>query len=252
MTFPTQEHIDAAKEAADRVYVATGFYAWPSAALAQADIESAGWTRLTGVNNGFGIKATSAQQAAGNFTMCPTHEFVNGRSVAVSAPFVNFASLADAYEQHAMLFVRVKLYAAGAAAKTPRQFVVEIAKHYATAPNYAQVVIGIMDKLDLYQYDDPVHGAATQTTPIQPPAHSTGKTTGSVAGGVVVAGAGAAAAAAHLGWTPLVMAAVVAVIAGVLAFAFHRQAAAKVAGIPPVPPGPTQFKDLGNYTGIHN
>ena len=79
MTFPTQEHILAAQEAADYWKDQSGFYVWPSVTLAQAVIESANWTRLSGVNNGFGIKATPAQIEAGQATYVWTHEVVKAR-----------------------------------------------------------------------------------------------------------------------------------------------------------------------------
>lgn len=238
MTFPTQVHIEAAQTAADRVFAKTGFYCWPSAALVQALIESTGWTALSGENNGFGIKANPMQMKAGQFKMCPTTEVINGRRVHITAPFASYATLADAYEAHAMLFVRVKLYAAGLKAKSSRQFLIEIGPHYATEPNYAADLIADMDRLDLYKYDAPAHAAAARTIPVQPSAHAVTKTLAPGAAGAVVAAGGAVVAAAHGGWTPFVAALCIAAVA--VAFAAFATFAEreKMKAIPALPPVP--------------
>lgn len=165
MTFPTQEHIDAAQTAAARVKADTGFYCWPSVTLAQAVIESARWTILSGKNNGFGIKATQAQIAAGKATSRTTREVINGKNVMIDAWFADFASLADAYEAHARLFVRVGVYAPALKAATADAFLAGIAPHYATDPSYQRVIQGVMRDLNLYRYDAP----SAPLSPAPPP-----------------------------------------------------------------------------------
>lgn len=170
MTFPTAEHIAAAQQAADRVKALTGFYCWPSATLAQALIESASWTRLSGKNNGFGVKATIAQREAGKATLRTTKEVIGGKEVKIDAWFADYDSLEEAYQAHAMLFVRVGVYKDGLTAKTAKDFVRAIGPHYATAPTYAATIINVMDRLKLEQYDKPAATPAPVPSPAPNPA----------------------------------------------------------------------------------
>ena len=216
MTFPTSEHVQAAQEAADLWKQKTGVYVWPSVTLAQADIESAGWTKLAGVNNGFGIKATKAQIEAGDGTYVWTQEVVNGQRVKVKAWFANFATLALAYSEHARIPATVKAYSAAWKATTPQAFIEAAGPHYATAPDYAETIIATIERLNLTQYDKPSAG------PAPAPSKSSSIIAGAAgAGGVVIATVGQ-----HLpsfGWEPLAALAVVALLAGA-AFVASKQA----------------------------
>ena len=151
--FPTPEHVAAAQEAADYWKAQTGVYVWPSVTLAQAQIESASWTRLSGVNNGFGIKATPAQIEAGQARYVWTTEYVSGSPVKVKQWFANFASLKDAYIAHGRLLATSNYYAKARKARTPQEFISLIGPVYATAPDYAKVILGVMDHGGLYVYD---------------------------------------------------------------------------------------------------
>ena len=238
MPFPTQEHIDAAETAADRLYPPTGFYAWPSAALAQALIESDGWTKLAAPNNGFGIKATPDQIKAGKAAYVWTWEEIGGRAVKMQAWFAAYDTLADAYQAHAELFVRVGLYDKARHDNNPRQFVVDMAPHYASAKNYPAVIIDAMDRLNLYQFDHPDHKISATTPPLKPPASMVKKAQAAGAGGIVAAGAGAIAAVSGMGHAPLFIGLALAVVAGAIAVWRYRAAHAVIAGIPPTPPPP--------------
>lgn len=153
MKFPSQEHINAAISAANRLQTETHHYVWPSVTLAQACIESDNWTRLTGKNNGFGIKAKRDQIDKGDATSVWTHEIINGKRLLVKQEFANFASLDDAYYEHAKLLAEHRTYLAGWHTHTADSFIRAIAPHYATAPDYAHVIIHTMLKLNLYQYN---------------------------------------------------------------------------------------------------
>ena len=251
MIFNNQEHIQAAKTAASRFKLKTGFFCWPSASLAQAQLESAGWTILSGKNNGFGIKATPAQIKAGQYTMCPTHEIIDGRRVTINAPFANYDSLADAYEAHAELFVRVKLYSSAVSAKTARQFVIEMAQHYATAEKdpdpkkrYSYILLGMMDKYNLYQYDGTASVVSANTVAGQPSSLDKAKAKApAVAGAVVIAG-GAIASASQYDYTPLAIGAVVGLLAlGFAAWAYAK-AHEKISSIPSVAAVPEILNDV--------
>jgi len=122
--------------------------------LAQWAIESAYGREIPpGSNNYFGIKAVRGQA----FVMARTHEFIGGRMVSVSQPFARYPSATACFLAHARLLADSPIYAdaraAGGEAGTDwRDFVAAMAKHYATAPNYATVIIHEIEDnaLDLY------------------------------------------------------------------------------------------------------
>jgi flagellum-specific peptidoglycan hydrolase FlgJ len=164
--FPTPDHIDYAQFSANTVFAATGFYRWPSVALAQAKLESAGWTRLSGRNNGLGIK----DFRPGHGTSRTTHETINGQDLVVSQPFADFESVEACYDSHAWLFWNAKnhdgtkIYADALHAPDAESFTRAMAKHYATSPVYATTLISIMRQGGYYRYDQP-HGPPTTPPP---------------------------------------------------------------------------------------
>lgn len=199
-----------------------------SVSLAQFGLES-GWGEHMppGSNNPFGIKVIPGQP----FVAVPTHEFIGGRFVTVTAKFAAYVSFAEAFDAHARLLATHPIYA-DAMAKLPdvNEFAVAMAMHYATDPNYAGKLIGLMRMGNLYQYDvapaaptptapqeaplpDPAPIAVTvtqpapapvpppaitplATTPAKPPVSIPFRITLGTAGGAVVAG-GAALAVSH-------------------------------------------------------
>lgn len=84
----------AAAQAAERTY---GILA--SIQLAQFGQESGWGAKCSGRNNYFGVKAGPAQPG----TMSATHEYVDGRRIAVMAKFRNYPSVTDAFAEHACL-----------------------------------------------------------------------------------------------------------------------------------------------------
>jgi hypothetical protein len=242
MSFPTPEHEQAAQEAADLVYAETKVYVWPSGAVAQVDIESAGATRLAGKNNFGGIKATQAQIASGDASYFWTEEVINGARVKVKQWFATYPTLKDFYVAHARLLATHKVYSTAWKVTDAKAFIRAIAPHYATAPNYAEVVIAVMDRLDLYRLDHP-HPNVVLPKPSVVAVHPATVPAASGVGGVVVGAvvAGSAASGAHVPWPLIGAAAVVSAVAAVLWLVASRKktvlvTAANTAAPPPTPP----------------
>lgn len=200
MSFPTKEHILAAQSSAEYWYAKAGVYAFPSVRLAQTGIESANGTALSGANNYWGVKANKAQIAAGKYKLCRTREVINGKSVYIMDKFASYDSLEEGYIKQAELLVTSKIYEASRHDTDPHQYLIDIAKHYATDPRYAAVVWGYMQKNKLLQYDHPAHSPIlVDNPPLKPPVNEQKKVQAPAVAGAVVAGASAAAAAASSG-----------------------------------------------------
>lgn len=126
-----------------------------SVSLAQFAIESAYGTKMpTGSSNPFGIKAVSGQP----FVTASTHEVINGKTVTIQAKFRKFASFAEAFDEHAKLLATAPVYAPAMAAWAKPPYDLEggirlMAKHYATDPNYATLLLSIIKGQNLVQYD---------------------------------------------------------------------------------------------------
>ena len=121
-----------------------------SVTLAQYGLESAWGAKQTGDWNYFGIKARPGEPSK----LCPTHEYVGGRYVPVDAAFASYPSMEAGFEAHAKLLATAPIYApAMAALPDVQKFVTLMAAHYATAPNYAQMIMEIINSDDLTQYD---------------------------------------------------------------------------------------------------
>lgn len=133
--------------AAKAAQVATGIPA--SVSIAQWAVESAWGTRCTGTFNYFGIKAVAGQP----YTVCQTHEVVDGKSVLIHAAFANYASLDAAFTAHAQLLDDARFAEARACLPDAVAFVDKLAPIYATDPNYARVLTEIITEHDLAQYD---------------------------------------------------------------------------------------------------
>jgi flagellum-specific peptidoglycan hydrolase FlgJ len=142
---------DAAVESADR----TGVPA--SVTIAQAILESYwGSSRLAReAHNYFGIKAQTRGGSAGSIWF-DVWEVIGGRNVMQSQAFRAYNSIAESFVDHGLFFVENPRYAAAIAARDdPRRFAREINRAgYATDPSYASKLIGLMDRYDLYRYDD--------------------------------------------------------------------------------------------------
>lgn len=125
-----------------------------SVQIAQFGQES-GWGKdMPGLsNNPFGIKALPGQPSV----LAPTREFVAGRYVAVRAPFRVYATLADAFEDHAQLLASAPVYAA-ARAKLPDVFAFAegLTGVYASDPHYGDELCAIIRGDGLTRYDLPL------------------------------------------------------------------------------------------------
>ncbi len=145
-----------------------------SVTLAQALIESnrgkSGLSR--NAHNYFGIKGTGP---AGSVIM-PTREVVNGRNIMINAPFRKYNSAAESFADHGRFFIQNKRYRiAMQNTGDARRFAQEIQRAgYATDPNYAAVLIQIIDRYNLTRFDQIARSAAPTPQPVtQPPTTDT-------------------------------------------------------------------------------
>lgn len=139
-----QDWISAAKAAMIKYKVPA------SVTLAQFGLES-GWGHHMPLNsnNPFGIKAFH-----GNGVSSMTTEVINGQVVHKEQPFAIFHSLTDAFTLHACLIAGDHRYAeAMSVLPDLDEFVVLMAAHYATDPEYAHKIMEIIDGDNLRQYD---------------------------------------------------------------------------------------------------
>jgi hypothetical protein len=141
----------AAAQAAHKLYFPRGPFV--SVTLAQWAVESAwGHDEPAGSDNPFGIKAVAGQP----YVISMTREVINGISETIPQRFAKYASLTDAFEAHAKLLATSPIYAAAQRATNPDDYVRAMAPHYATAPNYAAVLLAVMRTQNLYRFDVPV------------------------------------------------------------------------------------------------
>jgi flagellar protein FlgJ len=125
--------------------------------IAQAILESYwGSSRLAReANNFFGIKAQTKNGPAGAVWF-DVWEVMGGRNVFRSEAFRAYNTIAESFIDHGRFFLENGRYSAAMAARNdPKQFAREINRAgYATDPGYAAKLIGLMDRYDLYRYDD--------------------------------------------------------------------------------------------------
>jgi flagellum-specific peptidoglycan hydrolase FlgJ len=124
----------------------------PSIALAQAALESGyGKSELSSkYNNYFGIKAVGKQKSV----PMRTREVIKGQSVWITAPFRVFDSLADAFKVR-VKFLSTKRYKPVLEAKTPAAQALALQKAgYATDPNYARLLVSIVNSNNLQRFDE--------------------------------------------------------------------------------------------------
>ena len=128
-----------------------------SVTLAQAILESYwGSSRLAAEDhNYFGIKAGTQGGTAGSVSY-NVWEVIGGRNVVENQAFRAYNSAAESFVDHGLFFVENPRYAGAMAVKDDaRKFAAAIARAgYATAPNYASSLINLMDRYNLYRYDD--------------------------------------------------------------------------------------------------
>lgn len=126
-----------------------------SVSLAQFAIESGyGKHMPTGSNNPFGIKAIGTQP----YVPATTREVVNGKSIKIVQKFRRFANFDEAFDEHARLLATAKVYAPAMRAWSQPPYDLDggvrlMAKKYATAPDYATVLLSVIHGQNLQQYD---------------------------------------------------------------------------------------------------
>lgn len=154
--------INDAIEPAQASQLETGVPA--SVTIAQAILES-GWgdKHIGDANNYFGIKCSRLKDGSLYFgeiaTGCieaETKEWDGTKYVTIMAPFRTYKSMTDSFRDHAYFFLDNPRYKTALLYKDdPDQFAREIHKAgYATSPTYADDLINLMKKYDLYQYND--------------------------------------------------------------------------------------------------
>jgi hypothetical protein len=152
----TRDFIDTVGAAAQKSRRTTGVPA--SVTVAQAILESDwGRSRLSRQgNNLFGIKALGGIAGPAGVVTLATWEHVDGGDVIVQAPFKAYTSLDQSIDDHGSFFTRNRRYASAlAVANDARAFARAIQDAgYATDPGYAGKLIGLMDRYDLYRFDN--------------------------------------------------------------------------------------------------
>jgi flagellum-specific peptidoglycan hydrolase FlgJ len=152
---PQERFIDSIAEAAVESADRTGVPA--SVTIAQAILETYwGSSRLAREgNNYFGIKAQTRGGTAGSIRF-DVWEVIGGRNVMQSEAFRAYNGVAESFVDHGLFFVENGRYARAMAAKDDaRQFAREINRAgYATDPAYSSKLIALMDRYDLYRYDN--------------------------------------------------------------------------------------------------
>jgi flagellum-specific peptidoglycan hydrolase FlgJ len=147
--------LNTAAQAARQGQALTGVPA--SVTVAQAILES-DWGRSTlaqNANNYFGMKVMGTLGNDGLVWM-PTSEYdASGNLYQTTSAFRAYKSLADSTADHDRLLGTVSRYStAMRSASDPRQFASLIAQAgYSTDPSYADKLVALMDRYNLYQLD---------------------------------------------------------------------------------------------------
>lgn len=128
---------------------------FPSVIIAQASLESGnGGSSLSKqpYNNHFGIKATSNWK--GKKALFRTREVINGVSTYVNAYFRVYDSITESLKDRNSLLINSNRYKKVLEAKTPEQQAKELQNAgYATDPNYATILIQIIENENLKRFD---------------------------------------------------------------------------------------------------
>lgn len=121
--------------------------------LAQAALESSWGNRAPG-NNLFGVKADKSWH--GLTVDVPTHEVVNGKSIAITAKFRAYGSWPECLVDHARFYLDNPRYRKCFLERTGEGWARAVAAAgYATDPGYADKLIAIMRGRNLARFDQP-------------------------------------------------------------------------------------------------
>ena len=136
---------------------------YPSVIFAQSILES-GWGQsklAQDYNNLFGIKGYRTQQKIHT----TTYEKINGHRVARQTSFRVFSSWGEAIQYHGNLLSTDSRYQHAKTAKNYKEYIDVIAEKYASEPDYADLVVQIVEKHQLNRWDD--HFTPITGKPIQ-------------------------------------------------------------------------------------
>jgi flagellum-specific peptidoglycan hydrolase FlgJ len=140
------DDVVAAAQAAQRAHGVPA-----SVSIGQWALESAWGSKCTGRFNFFGVKALKGQMQS----LCWTHEVVGGKTISCQQPFRDYASLNEAFDDHAAMLTGHR-YAKAWPCRGVAQFVTAIGPVYATDPHYAASLFGVIHDDGLMRYDLPL------------------------------------------------------------------------------------------------
>ena len=124
----------------------------PSITIAQAILES-GWGKsylATEGKNLFGIKVGNWR---GETITLPTKEFIKGQWITVNAEFRKYNNYGESIKDHSILLNQL-WYSKVIQAKDYKEQAKQLQNcGYATDPNYANLLIQIIEENELYKYD---------------------------------------------------------------------------------------------------
>jgi len=137
-----------------------------SLTIAQAILESS-WGKASIGNNIFGIKASPNWK--GKTKTVNTHEYINGKKVAVDAEFRDYDSIEDSIKDHTRLFVRLDRYKAIIGEKDYKLATVFVQRAgYATDPNYSEKLVSLIQMYKLNRFDSVTHNTKVATSTVSP------------------------------------------------------------------------------------
>ena len=119
---------------------------FPEIVAAQFSVESDHGLSVTGKNNYFGIKATQSEIDAGQSTLAPTFEEINGKKVRVMAHFKNFESIRESLEHYKKFWNDNYLDRKGISTVDTVEKAVKLLKDngYATDSDYIKLVLEVI------------------------------------------------------------------------------------------------------------
>lgn len=152
-----REVVDRKREYLDNttylaVQTANNFGLFPSVVLAQSALESNfGNSELSNVNNNyFGIKRGSSK----NYVDYNTTEYIEGQAKTLSASFRSYKTKSESFEDYARLITGAKRYKSVKKARSYQEACNALqSSGYATDPRYAEKIISIIEKYELYNLD---------------------------------------------------------------------------------------------------
>jgi flagellum-specific peptidoglycan hydrolase FlgJ len=130
---------------------------FPSVKMAQAALETGyGKSIQKAGNNMFGIKAYGDKTPywKGDYINLNTHEYYAGTPDNVNDKFRSYKTITDSIRDHSYFLKNLEHYKPVFLAKNPQEQAKALQNAgYATDPNYANKLIAIMDKHNLYKLD---------------------------------------------------------------------------------------------------